>query len=154
MWYGVMKAWGTLQSSLEQHDSIGWAKIARQPSLVIDSLPTKWGPSGEWHQREIWNDDGWKMTFDPSKASQDLTASAKERLTNFYVFAKPKWLHHSMLNLSTTSFGMPLPLFCIHLSNGLPPRRRTIPSTPCTTFKALMLTWQHSITRMRLNYSY
>ena len=47
MWQGVMKAWSTIQSGLEQQDPKSWAEITRQPIFgnryLTNPLGTQWG---------------------------------------------------------------------------------------------------------------
>jgi hypothetical protein len=47
MWQGVMRAWSTLQSGIEQQDPSSWAKIARQPlfgnKYLTNEEGIKWG---------------------------------------------------------------------------------------------------------------
>ena len=47
MWQGVMKAWHTLQSGLEQQDPTGWEEILRQPlfgnRMLTNELGQQWG---------------------------------------------------------------------------------------------------------------
>lgn len=47
MWQGVMRAWSTIQTGLEQQDPQGWAEIARQPifgnRLLTSEKGIQWG---------------------------------------------------------------------------------------------------------------
>ena len=47
MWQGVMKAWGTIQSGLEQQEPGIWAKIIRQPlfgnKMLTNEVGLQWG---------------------------------------------------------------------------------------------------------------
>ena len=47
MWQGVMKAWSTIQSGLEQQNPSSWAKIMRQPlygnRMLTNELGLQWG---------------------------------------------------------------------------------------------------------------
>ena len=47
MWQGVMKAWSTIQSGLEQQDPTSWAEIMRQPlfgnRLLTNEQGVQWG---------------------------------------------------------------------------------------------------------------
>jgi hypothetical protein len=47
MWHGVMKAWSTIQSGLEQQDPTSWLEIARQPlfgnKFLTNEEGIKWG---------------------------------------------------------------------------------------------------------------
>lgn len=47
MWQGVMKAWSTIQSGLEQQDPTNWSEIMRQPlfgnKFLTNDEGVKWG---------------------------------------------------------------------------------------------------------------
>ena len=47
MWQGVMKAWSTLQSGLEQQDPLSWSEIMRQPlfenKMLTHTTGLQWG---------------------------------------------------------------------------------------------------------------
>ena len=47
LWQGVMKAWNTMQSGLEQQDPSSWAEIMRQPlygnRMLTNELGVQWG---------------------------------------------------------------------------------------------------------------
>ena len=77
MWQGVMKAWGTIQSGLEQQDPMNWAEINRQPlfgnRLLTNELGIQWGRERQTNMlswatkgyqtiRDITREDGlsWK----------------------------------------------------------------------------------------------
>lgn len=62
MWQGVMKAWHTLQSGIEQQDPNTWSKILRQPILgnrfLTNEVGTQWGTEPRsnmqlWMEKQI-----------------------------------------------------------------------------------------------------
>lgn len=61
MWQGVMRAWGTIQSGLEQQDPTNWSEIARQPlygnRFLTNEDGTQWGTKAKtnmlwWSEKE------------------------------------------------------------------------------------------------------
>jgi hypothetical protein len=63
MWQGVLKAWSTVQTGLEQQDPSSWDEITRQPlfgnRLLTDEMGIQWGTGTKttlkfWAERNIW----------------------------------------------------------------------------------------------------
>ena len=61
MWQGVMKAWHTIQSGIEQQDPSSWAEIARQPlfgnRFLTDTSGIQWGTRPRSNMR-WWAENG------------------------------------------------------------------------------------------------
>ena len=61
MWQGVMKAWHTIQSGIEQQDPSSWAEIARQPlfgnRFLTDTSGIQWGTHPRSNMR-WWAENG------------------------------------------------------------------------------------------------
>lgn len=62
MWQGVLKAWSTIQSGLEQQDPSSWSEIVRQPlygnRFLTNEVGVKWGTDPKtnmrwWSEREF-----------------------------------------------------------------------------------------------------
>lgn len=57
MWQGVMKAWNTIQSGLEQQDPTSWSEIMRQPlfgnRLLTNELGIQWGTESRSNLRRL-----------------------------------------------------------------------------------------------------
>ena len=62
MWQGVMKAWNTVQSGLEQHDPTTWSEIHRQPlfsnRFLTNEYGIKWGMEPKTKMRG-WAEKGY-----------------------------------------------------------------------------------------------
>lgn len=103
MWQGVMKAWHTIQSAIEQQDPNTWLEILRQPILGNRFLPnevgTQWGTEPRsnmklWMEKhikslkDIAKEDGtaWKP-FDEQPALRRRTAAPN--LYNIFLFCIP-----------------------------------------------------------------
>lgn len=67
MWQGVMKAWGTIQSGLEQQDPTNWSEIIRQPlfgnRFLTNDLGVQWGTDPKTNIR-TWVEKGFKSLKD------------------------------------------------------------------------------------------
>ena len=62
LWQGVMRAWNTMQSGLEQQDPHTWAEIMRQPlygnRMLTNELGVQWGTEPISHMR-WWAEKGF-----------------------------------------------------------------------------------------------
>ena len=71
MWQGVMKAWHTIQSGLEQQDPSSWAEIARQPifgnRFLTNEIGTQWGTEPK-SSMILWMEKGVKSLTDIARA--------------------------------------------------------------------------------------
>jgi hypothetical protein len=71
MWQGVMKAWGTIQSGLEQQNPSNWSKIIRQPlfgnQFLTNELGVQWGKDPKTNIR-TWAAKGFKTLQDIATA--------------------------------------------------------------------------------------
>ena len=67
MWQGVMKAWNTIQSGIEQQDPASWSEIARQPlfrnRFLTKSQGIQWGTKSRSKMR-VWPDKGYRSIKD------------------------------------------------------------------------------------------
>ena len=67
IWQGVMKAWGTIQSGLEQQDPSNWLEIIRQPlfgnRFLTNDLGVQWGTDPKTNIR-TWAEKGFKSLKD------------------------------------------------------------------------------------------
>ena len=70
MWQGVMKAWNTIQSGLEQQDPTSWAEIARQPlfgnRFLTNEQGVQWGTTPKTNMR-WWAEKNFQTLKDISK---------------------------------------------------------------------------------------
>jgi hypothetical protein len=95
MWQGVMKAWNTIQSGLEQHDPNSWGEIMRQPlfgnRLLTNEVGIQWGTESRSNLRRL-ADKGFQTLKDIAKQEgqgwrtvQELTGLRRSRVTtNLY----------------------------------------------------------------------
>lgn len=71
MWQGVMKAWGTIQSGLEQQNPSNWSEIIRQPlfgnQFLTNELGVQWGTDPKTNIR-TWAAKGFKTLQDIATA--------------------------------------------------------------------------------------
>lgn len=67
MWQGVMKAWGTIQAGLEQHDPQTWSEIARQPlygnKFLTSETGIQWGTEFRTNMR-WWAENDFRTLQD------------------------------------------------------------------------------------------
>ena len=67
MWQGVMKAWSTIQSGLEQQDPQSWSEIARQPlfgnRLLTSEQGVQWGTEFRTNMR-WWSEKQFRTLQD------------------------------------------------------------------------------------------
>lgn len=67
MWQGVMNAWNTIQSGIEQQDPLSWSEIARQPlfgnRLLTNEQGVQWGTESRSKMR-VWPDKGYQAIKD------------------------------------------------------------------------------------------
>ena len=67
MWQGVMKAWSTIQSGLEQQDPDNWTEISRQPifgnRLLTNVTGIQWGTESRTNLLK-WAERGYKAIKD------------------------------------------------------------------------------------------
>ena len=67
MWQGVMKAWNSIQSGLEQQPPTSWAEIMRQPlfgnRLLTDERGVQWGTDARYNMR-WWAEKGFQSLKD------------------------------------------------------------------------------------------
>ena len=70
MWQGVMRAWNSIQSGLEQHAPSSWAEIMRQPlfgnRLLTNERGVQWGTAARSNMR-WWAERGFQALKDISK---------------------------------------------------------------------------------------
>jgi exonuclease III len=70
MWQGVMKAWSTIQSGLEQQDPQSWSEIARQPlfgnRFLTDNKGVQWGTEFRTNMR-WWSEKNFRTLQDIAK---------------------------------------------------------------------------------------
>ena len=89
MWQGVMKAWSTIQSGLEQLDPISWAEIMRQPiygnRFLTNELGIRWGTDNKTNMLR-WAAHGY----------QSLQAIAKEEDKRWKTYNKLSRLRRTL----------------------------------------------------------
>ena len=90
MWQGVMKAWNTIQSGLEQQEPNNWNEIMRQPlfgnRLLTNEIGSQWGTEPRSHMRR-WAEKGIRTLQDITRidsygwcAFQELTRLRRSRI--------------------------------------------------------------------------
>ena len=70
MWQGVMRAWSTIQSGLEQQDPQSWSEIARQPlfgnKFLTNERGVQWGTEFRSNMR-WWSEKKFSTLQDIAK---------------------------------------------------------------------------------------
>ena len=88
MWQGILKAWSSIQSGLEQQDSSSWDEISGQPicgnRLLTNELGIQWGTQLKSNLK-YWLEQGIKTIKD----------IAREDGSGWRSFAEQKKLHRS-----------------------------------------------------------
>ena len=99
MWQGVMRAWSTIQSGLEQQDPETWAEIMRHPlfgnRMLTNELGVQWGTDSKttmswWPSRNLkslqniirQDGEGWKIFEEQSLRRTKVTPNLYARLRN------------------------------------------------------------------------